>query len=242
MLDVYFINSPNGRKVSIMLGETGIAHNLIRGDVPGFDVQDKAFRSISANSRLPAIVDRDVDDGGGPLALFESGEILLYLAEKTGQFLPASLRGRHTALQLLFWQMAGLGPSHAQAHHFSRYAPEPSEPYATQRFWREAERLLYVMNRRLAESAYLGGDDYTIADMACWPWIEVLNVIGMEGARNTLPHLDRWFMEIAARPGVKEGLRFPLSPMMQRPGRIRMDPDVFSRAFGDELHRRARID
>lgn len=240
MLDFYFINSPNGRKVSIMMAEAGIAHKLIRGDQGDFDVQAESFRRISANGRLPAIVDDDVDDSGVPFALFESGAILVYLAEKSGRFLPSSRRGRHTALQWLFWQMAGLGPSHAQAHHFMRYAPEPSDHYATQRFWREAERLLYVMNRRLGEARFLGGDDYTIADMACWPWIEVLNVIEMD--RRQLPHLGRWFDEIAARPGVKEGCRFPLSPMMLRPGRIRLDPDTFSRAFGDELHRRARLD
>jgi GST-like protein len=143
-------------------------------------------------------------------------------------------------LQWLFWQMAGLGPSHAQAHHFTRYAPEPTDPYATQRFRREAERLLYVMNRRLAEARFLGGDDYTIADMACWPWIEVLNVIEMD--RSNLVHLDRWFSEIAARPGLQKGCRFPLKPMMQRPGRIKLTPEQFSRAFGDELHRLARLD
>lgn len=240
MLDFYFINSPNGRKVSIMFAEADIPHNLIRGDDGKFDVQAKEFRRISANSRLPAIVDHDIDDGGGPLALFESGAILIYLAEKSGRFLPTAPRARHTTMQWLIWQMAGLGPIHAQAHHFMRYAPEPSEPYATQRFWREAERLLYVMNRRLAEAQFLGGDDYSIADMACWPWIEVLNVIEMD--RSQLMHLGRWFDEIAARPGVKEGCRFPLSPMMQKPGRIKLPPEAFSRAFGDELHRRARLD
>lgn len=242
MIDFYFINSPNGRKVSIMFAEAGITHNLIRGDDGKFDVQAKEFRAISANSRLPAIVDHDVDDGDAPLALFESGAIMIYLAEKSGKFLPTTTRGRHTTLQWLIWQMAGLGPVHAQAHHFMRYAPEPSEPYATQRFWRESERLLYVMNRRLAESRFLGSDEYSIADMACWPWIEVLNVIEMEGAREKLPHLDRWFTEIAARPGLQEGTRFPLSPMMQKPGRIKIPPEAFSRAFGDELHRKARID
>jgi GST-like protein len=240
MIDFYFINSPNGRKVSIMFAEAEVPHNLIRGDTGDFDVQAREFRAISANSRLPAIVDHDVGDGKGPLALFESGEIMIYLAEKTGRFLPTDVRGRHTTLQWLIWQMAGLGPIHAQAHHFMRYAPEPSEPYATRRFWREAERLLYVMNRRLAESRFLGSDEYSIADMACFPWIEVLNVIEMDPSG--LPHLVRWYDEIAARPGVREGCRFELSPMMQKPGRIRMPPEVFSRAFGDELHRRARID
>ncbi|MDZ4371428.1 MAG: glutathione S-transferase N-terminal domain-containing protein, partial [Phenylobacterium sp.] len=163
MIDAYFINSPNGRKVSIMLGETGLEHRLIRSDSGDFDVQDPAFRKISANSRLPAIVDNDPPGGGPPLPLFESGAILIYLAEKAGELLPTEPRARHTTLQWLMWQMAGVGPMHGQAHHFSRYAPDPVDPYALQRFRREAERLLYVMNRRLAESPYLGGDAYSIA-------------------------------------------------------------------------------
>jgi GST-like protein len=240
MLDVYFINSPNGRKVSIMLGETGLEHRLIRGDAADFDVQAPAFRKISANSRLPAIVDNDPLGGGPPLPLFESGAILIYMAEKAGKLLPTEPRARHTVLQWLMWQMAGIGPMHGQAHHFSRYAPDPVDPYALQRFRREAERLLYVMNRRLAESEHLGGDEYSIADIGCWPWIEVLNVIEMD--RTAFQHIERWFQAIAARPGVQEGCRFALHPMMQQPGRIRIPPDAFSRAFGDELHRRSRLE
>jgi len=171
--------------------------------------------------------------------VFESGAILIYLAEKSGMFLPTPPRARNTVLQWLMWQMAGIGPMHGQAHHFTRYAPDPVDPYALQRFRREAERLLYVMNRRLGESAYLGGDDYSIADIATWPWIEVLNVIEMD--RTPFVHLERWFQAIAARPGVQAGCP-PLPPMMQQPGRIKMPPEVFSRAFGDELHRRSRID
>lgn len=240
MIDVYFINSPNGRKVSIMLAEAEIEHRLIRSDSGQFDVLDPAFRKISANSRLPAIVDLEPLGCGSPFAVFESGAILIYLAEKSGRLLPGDPRGRHTVLQWLMWQMAGIGPMHGQAHHFSRYAPDPVDPYALQRFRREAERLLYVMNRRLAEAPYLGGDTYSIADIACWPWIEVLNVIEID--RTAFSHIDRWFETIAMRPGVKEGCRFALHPMMQQPGRIALPPDAFSRAFGDELHRRSRLD
>jgi GST-like protein len=240
MIEVYFINSPNGRKVSIMLGETGLEHRLIHNDSGGVDILDAAFRKISANSRLPAIVDHDPLGGGPPLPLFESGAILIYLAEKAGKLLPEEPRARHTTLQWLMWQMAGIGPMHGQAHHFSRYAPDPVDPYALQRFRREAERLLFVMNRRLAESPYLGGEAYSIADIACWPWIEVLNVIEMD--RGGFEHIERWFQTIAARPGVQEGCRFPLHPMMRRPGRIHLSRDVFSRAFGEELHRRSRLD
>jgi GST-like protein len=240
MIELYFINSPNGRKISIMMAETQLEHQVIRADSATFDVLDPAFRKISANSRLPAIVDHDPLGGGPPFAVFETGAILIYLAEKSGQLLSTDPRTRHTTLQWLMWQMAGIGPMHGQAHHFSRYAPDPVDPYALQRFRREAERLLYVMNRRLAESAYLGGDDYSIADIACWPWIEVLNVIEMD--RAAFEHIDRWFQAVAARPGVQEGCRFALHPMMQQPGRINLPSEAFSRAFGDELHRRSRID
>jgi GST-like protein len=239
MIDAYFINSPNGRKMSIMLAECGLEHRLI--DTSQIDVLSKEFRQINPNARLPAIIDHaPMGGGGGPFRVFESGAILIYLAEKSGRFLSTDPLERSTQMQWLIWQMAGLGPMHGQAHHFSRYAPDPVDPYALQRFRREAERLLYVMNRRLAEAPYLGGDDYSIADMACWPWIEVLNVIEMD--RTQFEHLDRWFGEIAARPGVKEGCRFELHPMMQKPGRIRLDAQSFSRAFGDELHRRNRLD
>lgn len=240
MLDFYYFNSPNGRKVSIMLAEAAIPHNFIRGDAPDFDLQAPEFRAISANNRLPAIVDHDPGDGGEPFALFESGAILIYLAEKYGRFLPTDLRGRHRAIQWTMWQMAGLGPSHAQAHHFMRYAPEPEEPYAIKRFWREAERLLYVMNRQLAKTRYLAGDDYTIADMASWPWLEVAWLIEMDWSQ--LPHLTRWYDELAARPGVKEGTRIPWGGVMTKTGRVAFPPEVFSRMFGDELHRRARLD
>lgn len=239
MIDFYFINSPNGRKVSIMMAEAGIEHRVIKNDAGQFDILDPSFRTVSANSRLPAIVDHAPAFGGEPLAMFESGAILIYLAEKSGRFLPTEPRARYLTLQWLVWQMAGIGPMHGQAHHFTRYAPDPVDEYALTRFRREAERLLYVMNRRLAESTYLGCDEYTIADMACWPWIQVLNVIEMDYSH--LTHLVRWFHEIEARPGVQTGCP-ELSPLMQKPGRFSLSPEAFSRAFGDELHRRSRID
>jgi GST-like protein len=238
MIDVYFINSPNGRKVSIMLAECGLEHRIVEGAV---DILAPEFRTINPNARLPAIVDHAPIGGGTePFPVFETGAILIYLAEKSGKFLSSDPLVRSTELQWLIWQMAGLGPMHGQAHHFTRYAPDPVDPYALNRFRMEAERLLYVMNRRLAEARFLGGDDYSIADMACWPWIQVLNVIEMD--RSQLTHLGRWFDEIAARPGVQEGCRFEFHPMMQRPGKIRMSPEAFSRAFGEELHRRNRLD
>jgi GST-like protein len=239
VIDVYFINSPNGRKISIMLAEIGLPHRLLESQSAGFDPISREFRKISPNSRLPAIVDHAPVGGGEPLALFESGAILIYLAEKSGKLLARDPRTRYVTLQWLMWQMAGIGPMHGQAHHFTRYAPDPVDPYALNRFRREAERLLYVMNRRLAESPYLAGDEYSIADIACWPWIEVLNVIEMD--RTAFPNLDRWFEAIAARPGVKAGCP-PLPPLMRGPGKIKLPREIWSRAFGDELHRLNRLD
>ncbi len=191
MIDSYFVNTPNGRKVSFMLAETALPHSVIRGDRGEVDHLSKEFRSINPNARLPAIVDHEPLGGGEPFAVFESGAILIYLADKAGQFLSQEPRRRHTTLQWVIWQMAGLGPMHGQAHHFARYAPEPVDVYARQRFAREAERLLYVMNRRLGEAAYLGGDEYSIADMCSWPWINQMNVIPLDLAN--FPNVKRWF-------------------------------------------------
>ena len=172
--------------------------------------------------------------------MFESGAILIYLAEKTGRFLSTEPRARSTQLQWVIWQMAGLGPMHGQAHHFARYAPEPVDAYAQQRFTREAERLLFVMNRRLGEAAYLGGDDYSIADMCSWPWINQMNVIPLD--RADFPNVNRWFETVAARPGVIEGCRFELPKLMKEPGRIPLTADQFSRGFGDIMHAANRVD
>jgi len=240
MIDSYFVNTPNGRKVSIMLAETGLPHRLIRGDRGEVDHLSKEFRKINPNARLPAIVDHAPIGGGAPFPVFESGAILIYLADKTGKFLSQEPRQRHTALQWLIWQMAGLGPMHGQAHHFARYAPEPVDVYAQQRFTREAERLLYVMNRRLGEAAYLGGDDYSIADMCSWPWINQMDVIGLDRAK--FPNVNRVFETVAARPGVIEGCRFELPKLMKEPGRIPLTADQFSRGFGDIMHAANRAD
>lgn len=240
MIDSYFVNTPNGRKVSIMLAETALPHRLIRGDRGEVDHLSKEFRRINPNARLPAIVDHDPPGGGEPFPVFESGAILIYLAEKTGRFLSTDPRARSAQLQWVIWQMAGLGPMHGQAHHFARYAPEPVDAYAQQRFTREAERLLYVMNRRLNEAAYLGGDEYSIADMCSWPWINQMNVIGLK--RADFANVNRWFEAVAARPGVIEGCRFELPKLMQQPGRIPLTAEQFSRGFGDVMHAANRAD
>lgn len=198
MIDLYYWTTPNGHKLTIFLEETGLPYNVKQINIGKGDQFDPAFLRISPNNRIPAIVDHAAADGGEPIALFESGAILLYLADKTGRFLSSTLRGRNDCLQWLFWQMAGLGPMAGQNHHFARYAPEKL-PYAIDRYEKETGRLYGVMNRRLADRDYLAGD-YSIADMASYPWVQPER----QGQDiDDFPHLKRWKDAIAARPAVQ---------------------------------------
>jgi GST-like protein len=199
MIELYYWTTPNGHKITIFLEETDLPYRIIPVDISAGEQFQQAFLQISPNNKIPAIVDQAPEDGGAPLALFESGEILLYLAEKTGRFLPLELRGRHQTLQWLFWQMAGLGPMLGQNHHFSQYAPEPI-PYAINRYLKETERLYGVLDDRLAEREFVAGD-YSIADMAIYPWIVPHQKQGQNLADT--PHLQRWFEQLAARPAVQ---------------------------------------
>ena len=196
MIDLYYWTTPNGHKITMFLEETGLPYRIVPVSINTGAQFDPEFLAISPNNRTPAIVDRDPRGGGAPLAVFESGAILLYLAEKTGQLLPAELRGRFEVIQWLFWQMAGLGPMAGQNHHFTRYAPEPI-PYAIERYVRETNRLYGVLNKRLADRAFIAGE-YSIADIAAYPWI-----VPYEAQRQSLeefPHLKRWFQAIHDRP------------------------------------------
>jgi GST-like protein len=198
MIDLYYWTTPNGHKVTIFLEETGLPYTLKPVNIGKGEQFDPAFLAISPNNRIPAIVDHAPPDGGEPLALFESGAILMYLGGKTGRFFPNDLRGRCEVVQWLFWQMAGLGPMAGQTHHFVHYAPEPL-PYAIDRYVRETGRLYGVMNKRLADREFLAGD-YSIADMACYPWVlpeRQKQDIG------DFPHLARWKDAIAERPAVQ---------------------------------------
>lgn len=201
MIDVYFTPTPNGHKVSIMLEEIGVAHQLLKMDMLNGDHLTPDFRRINPNGRLPAIVDHDPTGGGAPLPVFESGAILLYLAEKTGQLLPADPRRRSQAQQWLMWQMASFGPMQGQAHHFIRYAPE-GQDYPVQRYRNETIRLLHVLNGQLEEEAYLAGE-YSIADIATWPWTRAIRAIGL--TLDDFPAVERWFETISNRPGVIAG-------------------------------------
>lgn len=170
MLDLYFAPTPNGQKITLFLEEARLDYRLINVDLDKGSQFRPEFLRISPNNKIPAIVDHAPGDGGEPLSLFESGAILLYLAEKTGLFLSHKPRERAATLQWLFWQVGGLGPMLGQNHHFNHAAPQ-TIPYAIERYQVETRRLYHVMNKRLENSPWLGGENYSIADIACWPWV-----------------------------------------------------------------------
>jgi GSH-dependent disulfide-bond oxidoreductase len=196
MIDLYYWTTPNGHKITLFLEEAQVPYKIFPVNIGRGEQFKPEFLAISPNNRIPAIVDRAPKDGGAPISIFESGAILLYLAEKTGQFISTDIRQRFTTLEWLFWQMGGLGPMAGQAHHFRNYAPEKI-PYAIDRYVNETHRLYSVMNKRLAEHAFLA-DDYSIADMACYPWI--VPYAGQGQNLDDFPHLKRWFETIKARP------------------------------------------
>ncbi len=197
MLQLYFYPSPNGLKIAIALEECGLPYQVVPVDITRGAQFDPAFLAISPNNKIPALVDPDAP--GGPLELFESGAILMYLAEKSGRFLPAGLHARYAVLKWLFWQVGGLGPMAGQAHHFRAFATE-QVPYGIKRYTDECNRLYGVLDRALARSPYVAGD-YSIADMACWPWTVTWERQGQDLA--DFPNVARWFDAIAARPAVQ---------------------------------------
>ena len=204
MIDLYTWGTPNGRKVSIMLEELGLAYKVHPINIGKNEQFAPAFLKISPNNKIPALIDPD-GPGGQPYAIFESGAILWYLAEKANKFLPQDRIKRYDVLQWLMFQMGGLGPMLGQAHHFRRAAPEPIA-YAIKRYTDEAARLYGVLDRRLAAAAYVAGD-YTIADIACYPWIARHEWHAMRLA--DFPHVKRWFEVISARPAVQKGMAIP---------------------------------
>jgi GST-like protein len=203
MIEVYSWATPNGHKVHIMLEECGLRYRAIPVDIGVGDQFRPAFLAISPNNKIPAIVDPDGPDGQ-PISLFESGAILLYLAAKTGRLLPADVHGKYEVLQWLMFQTGGVGPMLGQAHHFRIYAPEKIA-YAVERYTNEARRLYGVMNRQLARCRYIAGAEYSIADIAIFPWLRSWKNQGIDW--NDYPHLKGWFDEIAARPAVVRGVQ-----------------------------------
>lgn len=199
MIDLYYWTTPNGHKITMFLEETGLEYKIIPVNI-GKGEQFKAdFLKVSPNNRIPALVDHKPKNGGAPISVFESGAMLVYLAEKTGKFLAAEGAARYDALQWLFWQMGGLGPMSGQNNHFSNYAVEKI-PYAMDRYRNEVNRLYGVMNTRLADRDYLAGD-YSIADMASYPWVVPWERQGQK--IDDFPHLKRWLERIAERPATK---------------------------------------
>jgi GSH-dependent disulfide-bond oxidoreductase len=202
MIEVYSWATPNGHKVHIMLEECGLPYRVHPVDIGAGQQFEPDFLAISPNNKIPAIVDSDGPDGQ-PMSLFESGAILLYLAGKTGRFLPASTRGRYEVMQWLMFQMGGVGPMLGQAHHFRIYAPEKID-YAVDRYTNEAKRLYGVMDKQLAKQKYIAGSEYSIADIAIFPWLRSWKNQGIDW--NDYPHLKGWFDESSARPAVQRGV------------------------------------
>ncbi|MBL8439089.1 MAG: glutathione S-transferase N-terminal domain-containing protein [Zoogloeaceae bacterium] len=197
MIDLYYWTTPNGHKITMFLEEACLPYRIIPINIGRGEQFRPEFLRVAPNNRIPAIVDHQPADGGEPLSMFESGAILLYLAEKTGRFLPADLRGRTMTLQWLFWQVGGLGPMAGQNHHFVQYAPQPL-PYAVDRYVRETGRLYGVLNKHLGDGREFISGDYSIADMACYPW-----VVPHERQRQKIedfPHLARWLERLRTRP------------------------------------------
>jgi GST-like protein len=199
MIDLYYWTTPNGHKITVFLEESGLDYRVHPVNIGKGEQFAADFLRIAPNNRIPAIVDHAPADGSAPLSLFESGAILLYLAEKTGRFIPADLHGRADVLQWLFWQMGGLGPMAGQNNHFANAAPEKL-PYAIERYVKETSRLYGVLDRRLADRDYIAGD-YSIADMASYPWVVPYRSHGQD--LGAFPNLERWFRAVEARPAVQ---------------------------------------
>lgn len=201
MIDLYYWPTPNGWKITLMLEECGLPYRVKPVNIGKGEQFQPAFLAISPNNRMPAIVDDDPPGGGAPVAVFESGAILEYLAEKTGKFLPKDLRGKYQVMQWVMWQMGGLGPMCGQNHHFSQYAPEKI-PYAIDRYVKETNRLYGVLNKQLEGKNFICGD-LSIADFACWPWIVPYERQGQK--LEDFPNLKAWFERMKARPAVAKG-------------------------------------
>ncbi len=234
MIDLHMVATPNGHKVSIMLEEVALPYKVIPYNIFAGDQFKPEFLKLNPNNKLPVIVDHGPLGGGEPFAVFETGAILAYLADKTGKLWPSDPRGRHTVLQWLMFQMAGIGPMHGQAHHFIRYAPERMD-YPTERYIKEAKRLLGVMERRLGEVEFLAGA-YSIADIACWPWIRALRLISL--SLDDYPNLRRWYQAISERPAVQRGGSVIDDSVNTRApsAKVPLDDNQWSSLFGERQH------
>ena len=233
MIELHYSATPNGQKIALALLELGLPYRVVAYDIFEGDHLTPAFGRINPNHKLPAIVDLDPADGGGPFAVFESGAILQYLAEKTGRLLPTDLRRRSLAIQWLTWQMAGLGPMGGQASHFLRYAP-PGNDYAVARYTKETQRLLTVLENRLSEVDYLA-EEYSIADIACWPGRYVGARMGL--SKGEFPATERWVERIAERPAALVAIEAPefKAPAKYLGMKQALTPAEWSNMFGERM-------
>jgi GSH-dependent disulfide-bond oxidoreductase len=229
MIDVYFWPTPNGHKVTIALEELGLPYNVIPINIGKGDQFKSEFLKISPNNKMPAIVDSD-GPGGKPISMFESGAILIYLADKTGRLMPTDARGRYKVLEWLMFQMASVGPMLGQAHHFRRYAPEQIR-YAIERYTNEAKRIYGVIDKRVGELPYLAGE-YSIADIATYPWLRPHKLQGQN--LEDFPNLKRWYEAIEVRPAVQKGM----AVMADGPALQPNDKETFSILFGAKQYER----
>ncbi len=205
MIDLHYWPTPNGKKVSILLEECGEPYRIVPCNIAMGDQFKDEFLAISQNNRMPALVDHDPLDGGEPISIFESGAMMMYIAEKTGQFYPQDLRPRYEVNQWLIWQMANQGPKTGESGHFRRIEDtQGDQTYALTRFTNEVNRLYGVLNNRLYDRRYVAGDDYTIADMICYPWTVAWEVQGQD--IEEFPYFKRWFEELSARPALARGM------------------------------------
>jgi GSH-dependent disulfide-bond oxidoreductase len=237
MIDVYFWPTPNGYKVTVMCEEVGLKYNIVPVNIGKGDQFKPEFLKFSPNNKMPAIIDHD-GPGGAPIAIFESGAILMYLAEKTGKLMPSDTRGKYNVIQWLMFQMGTVGPMLGQAHHFRRYAPEKLE-YAINRYTNEAKRIYNVIDRRLAEAPFLAGE-YSIADIATYPWLVPHSMQGQN--LDDYPNLKRWYEEQRARPAVQRGF----AAMAEEVAKMRaaaqnqapQDKDSWNNLFGNKQYER----
>jgi len=239
MIDLHYVRTPNGLKIAIMLEEVGLPYRTITYDIFAGEHLKPEFKTINPNHKLPAIIDQAPEDGAAPFRVFETGAILLYLARKSGKLLPADFRRQFTAIQWLTWQVAGLGPMVGQAAHFVRYAPE-GQAYGIDRYTREVRRLLNVLNSRLSEAAYLA-EEYSIADIACWPGVQ--NIANYDMSLTEYPAIHRWSDAIKARPAVMRATQSPETavPTAYLKRRMTLTPDQWSNMFGDNLLRATQL-
>jgi GST-like protein len=235
MIDLHYWPTPNGKKVTILLEECGLPYRVVPCNIGLGDQFKDSFLAISPNNRMPAVVDHEPADGGEPIAVFESGAIMMYIAEKAGKFYPQDLRSRTEVNQWVIWQMANQGPKTGECGHFRRLKDQGDQSYAIRRFTDEVNRLYGVMNNRLYDRRYLAGDAYTIADMICYPW-----TVGWEKQGQDIdefPYFKRWFEEIGARPAVKAGMEVGADFSFDA---SKLSPEEIERLRGMLYNQRAR--